>query len=108
MQNFPAAIEVIQPLGSLNASNAYDFQSQMISQLKTPLCDGLVVDLGQVEFLDSAGLIALVSALKISRQLGKCFYLAAVSPSIRILFELTQLDRVFEMLESHTLEPWAA
>jgi anti-anti-sigma regulatory factor len=31
--------------------------------------------------------------------LSKQFYLCAVPPAIRIVFELTQLDRAFEMLE---------
>jgi anti-anti-sigma factor len=49
--------------------------------------------------LDSAGLIALVAALQRSRMLGKQLYLCSVPPGIRMIFELTQLDRVFEILE---------
>jgi anti-anti-sigma factor len=55
--------------------------------------------MSQVESLDSAGLIALVSALKQARQLQKRLCLFSVPPAIRILFELTQLDRAFEMVD---------
>jgi anti-anti-sigma factor len=99
MQSFSRTMSVLQPSGSLNAANVSDFQSQMIAQLQTQAAGGLVVDLSQVESLDSAGLIAFISALKTARQLGKRLCLVAVPPSIRILFELTQLDNAFDLME---------
>jgi anti-anti-sigma factor len=59
----------------------------------------LLVDMSQVESLDSAGLLALVSTLTLAQQIDKQFALCHVSASIRIIFELTQLDRVFEIFE---------
>jgi anti-anti-sigma regulatory factor len=44
--------------------------------------------------------MALVSALTLAQQLGKRFSLCSVAPSIRIIFELTQLDRVFEIFDN--------
>lgn len=90
---------VVQPNGSLNASNASDFHLHLTDKIQCDHSSGLVVDMSQVESLDSAGLISLVSALKLARQLSKRFCLCAVPPSIRIVFELTQLDRAFEMVE---------
>ncbi|HEY9878302.1 MAG TPA: STAS domain-containing protein [Leptolyngbyaceae cyanobacterium] len=99
MQSLSQQIAVVQPSGSLNASNAGDFQVELTQQIQSKQATGLVVDMSQVESLDSAGLISLVSALKLARQLSKSFCLCSVPPSIRIVFELTQLDRVFEMVE---------
>ncbi|PSN18406.1 anti-anti-sigma factor [filamentous cyanobacterium CCP5] len=90
---------VLQPSGSLNASNAGDFQAQMVAQLEIQSTKGLVVDLSNLESLDSAGLIAFISALKTARYLNKRFCLVAVPPSIQILFELTQLDNAFDLVE---------
>jgi anti-anti-sigma factor len=89
----------IQAQGSLNASNAEDFQVTLLEKIQHDGATGLVVDMSQVESLDSAGLISLVAALKHARQLSKRFCLCSVPPAIRIVFELTQLDRAFEMLE---------
>ena len=50
--------------------------------------------------MDSAALMALVHGLRLAQSLGKRFSLCAVSPSIQIIFELTQLDRVFEIFDS--------
>jgi anti-anti-sigma factor len=96
---------IVQAQGSLNASNAQDFHLSLVEQIKCEQAAGLVVDMSQVESLDSAGLISLVSALKQARETSKRFCLCSVPPTIRIIFELTQLDRVFEMLEEvpHTL-----
>lgn len=105
MQTMTKAMAVVQAQGSLNASNAQDFHLSLVERIKCDKSSGLVVDMSQVESLDSAGLISLVSALKHARQLSKRFCLCSVPPTIRIIFELTQLDRVFEMVEeesSHT------
>ena len=93
------SLNVVQAKGSLNASNAKAFQVHLLDQIQQDGALGLVVDMSGVESLDSAGLISLVAALKHARQRHKSFYLCAVPPAIRIVFELTQLDRAFEMLE---------
>lgn len=90
---------VVQAQGSLNASNAPAFQTALMQQIQSDFASGLFVDMSQVESLDSAGLISLVSALKQARQLQKRFCLYSVPPAIRIVFELTQLDRAFEMVD---------
>lgn len=90
----------IEPSGHLNASNAPALQRQLTAAVSSPGCSTLLVDLSQVESLDSAGLMALVSALTKAQQLDKRFSICCVSPSIRIIFELTQLDRVFEIFEN--------
>jgi anti-sigma B factor antagonist len=99
MQIMTKSMAVIQAQGSLNASNAKALQDFMIQQLQSDLATGLFVDMSQVESLDSAGLISLVAALKQARQLQKRLCLYSVPPTIRIVFELTQLDRAFEMVD---------
>lgn len=96
-----AKITVIKPHGSFNASNGVEFKHQMIANVVRKHYNKIVlVDLEQVESLDSAGLMALVYGLKLAQSLNRRFSLCSVSPSIKIIFELTQLDRVFEMFES--------
>lgn len=91
---------VIRPQGSLNASNAVEFQRQMTTAVAQERNTILLVDMEQVESLDSAGLMALVYGLRLAQALNWRFSLCSVSPSIKIIFELTQLDRVFEIFES--------
>ncbi|HVO19968.1 MAG TPA: STAS domain-containing protein [Anaeromyxobacter sp.] len=57
----------------------------------------IVCDLGGVGFLDSAGLSALVSGLKATRERGGFLKLVGVSDQVARIFRLTMLDRVFEI-----------
>ncbi len=91
---------VICPHGAVNASNAADFQQEMARAVAQKEHSDVLVNLEQVESLDSAGLMALVSSLRLAQSLGISFNLCGVSPSIQIIFELTQLDRVFEIFEN--------
>lgn len=67
--------------------------------LKSEIGDGdlrLVMDLGRVEFIDSAGLGALISCFKMLRANGGDMKLANVPGPVRTVFEITRLLRVFD------------
>ena len=93
-------VTVIRPQGSLNATNALEFETDLTTALAQDGNTVLLLDLEQVQSLDSASLMALVSARKTAQNLGRRFSLCSISPSIRIIFELTQLDKVFEIFET--------
>lgn len=95
-------MSVVQLSGHLNASNVDALQKQLNQAVMNCEAPALLVDMSQAESLDSAGLMALVSALTLAQQTDRRFGLCGVSASIRIIFELTQLDRVFEMFENHS------
>jgi anti-sigma B factor antagonist len=90
---------VIQPNSHINAANAAELQQQLAEIISAQECSSLLVDMSRVESLDSAGLMALVSTLTLAQRLNKRFSLFGISPSVQIIFELTQLDRVFEILD---------
>ncbi|MCU0544283.1 MAG: STAS domain-containing protein [Oscillatoriaceae cyanobacterium Prado104] len=93
-------------LDQLNAATAGQFQRQLSSAISAPGVVGVAVDLAQVKFLDSAGLMALVSGLKQAKSLNRRFSLCSVCPGVRMILELSQLDRVFEICEN--VESFAA
>ena len=93
-------LTVIRPQGHLNAANAPEFGRQLTAAIAKDRPAVVLVDMEQVESLDSAGLMVLVSALSQAQQQNYQFSLCSLLPSIRIIFELTQLDRVFEIFAS--------
>jgi anti-sigma B factor antagonist len=93
-------IATIEAQGSITAANAEIFKQQLLETLVSQPASILLVDLGQVEFLDSAGLMSLVAAYRLARSLDRRLSLCSVSPSVRIVLELTQLDGTFEMYEN--------
>ena len=57
----------------------------------------LVVNLEAVPFIDSTGLATLVQGMKQCRQLGGDLRLCCLQPPVRMVFELTRLDKAFEI-----------
>jgi anti-sigma B factor antagonist len=60
----------------------------------------VVVDLAEATFLDSSALAVLVRAVKRCRMRGGDVRLSGMQPSVRLIFELTRLDRAFDMFAS--------
>ncbi len=82
-----------EPL-NLEGETSGDFKEK----IRSVIAEGhrnLVVDLGQVAFIDSSGLGALISALKVLRANKGDLALANVSGPVRSVFEITRLLRVF-------------
>jgi anti-anti-sigma factor len=62
----------------------------------------ILVDLKEVSFMDSSGLGALVTALKAVRAEGGKLCVCSINEQVRILFELTSMDRVFEIFRDQS------
>ncbi len=58
----------------------------------------ILVDFQSVTFMDSSGLGALVMALKSVRAKGGKLFLCSLNDQVRLLFELTRMDQVFNIL----------
>lgn len=60
----------------------------------------VVVNLSGVPFMDSTALGALVRGMKRSRQHAGDMYICGLQRPVRVVFELTQLDKVFKVFET--------
>ena len=54
------------------------------------------IDLTNVDFIDSSGLGALVNALNVTRKAGGDLRIAAPTEQVKLVLELTNLDRVLK------------
>lgn len=93
-------VAVLEPMGYITAANVDDFQEKLTTFVSNHPNRDYLVDMHQVEFIDSAGLMAIVSAFRLAQRLNKKLSVCCLSPSVRIIFELTQLDRALEIYES--------
>ncbi len=91
---------LLQPEGPLDLQNGKVLKEQLAG-LVPQLQDLWVIDLASVDFMDSNGLVALVTGLLAARTSGCRLVLCNVQAPVRIIFELTQLDEVFEIFESY-------
>ena len=83
----------------LDAHNSGELKDRILKILEEGGRD-LVIDLDQVQFVDSSGLGALLSGYKNASLRSSGFALAGLQPRVRSMFELTRLHRVFEIYPS--------
>ncbi len=90
-------IKVIEPTGILDGTRADEFRQEIDVALNNGV-DTLLIDLKDVTFVDSSGLGILVVILKKVRAADKRMYICSISDQVQMLFELTSMDRVFDVL----------
>ena len=62
----------------------------------------LIVDMAEVEFMDSSGLATLVGVLKWCRLNGSELRLACLTKSVRNIFEICRLETIFQIYDNRT------
>lgn len=96
-----SAIRVIQPGGILDSTRTQELRDQIDLVIEQDV-KVILVDLKEVSFMDSSGLGALVTSLKAVRAAGGKLCICSVNEQVRILFELTSMDRVFEIFRDQS------
>lgn len=89
---------VLIPEKNLAANNAAAFKEAMAPVLQTN--KRVVLNLSQLQFIDSSGLGAILSCLKKLHALNGALNLCCASKPILSLFELVRLNRVFSIYET--------
>ncbi|MBW4563027.1 MAG: STAS domain-containing protein [Mojavia pulchra JT2-VF2] len=92
-------VQVIKLGGSINAATSQDLRQNLISFIEKG-AKVVLVDFQDVTFMDSSGLGALVLAFKSLRAADIKLVLCSINEQVKILFELTSMDKVFEIFPS--------
>lgn len=93
------AFVTIVPRGKLNLVSAPPVKAR-IDDLVRSGRSHVVVDLGEVEFVDSSGLGALIGGLKAARQAGGDLRIARAGTQVMAVLKLTNLDRILAPFDS--------
>ena len=94
------AVLTARPEGPhLDVGTAEAFKAQVAAVMagKRNLPDRLILDLGSITHLDSAGLGALLSLLKRARRAGVRITLSRVRDEVREVLDLTLISSIFEI-----------
>lgn len=83
---------------NLDASNVRAFRDAALSMMEDR--SRVVLDLTGVRFVDSSGLGALISCLRQANGAKGDFRLCEMSSTVRALFELMRMHRVFSIHET--------
>ncbi|MBW4563533.1 MAG: STAS domain-containing protein [Mojavia pulchra JT2-VF2] len=91
---------LFKPQGSIDLQGGIALSDEMAKVVPQPH-QLWVIDLADVDFMDSSGLVSLVKGLKAARQSGCRLVLCNVQAPVRLVLELTQLDSVFEIFPTY-------
>ena len=86
------------PGEQLDASNAKDFKRDVAPVINR--VSKVVFDLGQLHFVDSSGLGAMLSCLRQVNSAGGELKLCGLSKPVRALFELVRMHRIFDICDT--------
>jgi anti-sigma B factor antagonist len=97
-----AKIKTFRPTGIFDNIKVLEFRDDLIRSMTDEGYKEVLLDFSGITFMDSAGLGSLVLLLKMVRSHSGTMYLCNVNEQIQMLFELTNMDRVFEIFGTHT------
>jgi anti-sigma B factor antagonist len=82
----------------IDASSAADFKGQLVTWIQGGNTR-ILLDLSFIEFIDSSGLGAIISLLKLLAGKGD-ICLCSIREQVMSLFKLTRMDRIFRIYPS--------
>ena len=77
-----------------------DFKENFLRLIESNVSRNFILDFSKVEFVDSSFIGALVSGLKKITNMKGDLKLVGLQPSVRVMFELTRLNKVFEIFDN--------
>jgi anti-sigma B factor antagonist len=97
IKTMSSIVKIVQPSGILDGVSVNQLRRE-ISDIVESGATIVLVDFQDVTFMNSSGLGALVSTLKVVRSAGAELFLCSLSDQVKIIFQLTKMDRVFKTL----------
>lgn len=92
-------VSVVTLIGNhLDASNHETFMQDMTALIEEN--PNMLVDIGELQALDSSGLGAFAYCMRTSRDAGGRFAICQPSPRVKVTFELVHIDRIIGVYES--------
>lgn len=85
---------VFKPVGEIDIYTSSVFKEEIVKSFEERKAD-LVIDGRQLDYIDSTGLGALISLLKMLQDTEYKIYIDNIRPNIRKLFDITELDKLF-------------
>lgn len=91
------SISIFEPEGIIDSAGG-DRIRQNVSDCLDAGASTILIDFEKITFMDSSGLGAMVTTFKNVKAKGATLYLCTLSDQIKIIMEITRLDKVFSIL----------
>ncbi|MEB3226305.1 MAG: STAS domain-containing protein [Synechococcus sp.] len=93
---------ILRPNHALTANNLKDFWRSLHGAIHHEIQADILVDLEQVEFIDSTAAAILSQGTKLAESYGKCLGCCGVNSQVRMVLELTQMEQFVRIFDSET------
>ncbi|NEP12267.1 MAG: STAS domain-containing protein [Symploca sp. SIO2C1] len=90
---------VLAPVGRLDITTAWQFRLKL-QECISKLSRHVVINLSEVNFIDSSGLTSLVAGMRDADKIKGSFRICNVHPEAKLVFEVTMMDSVFEIFDT--------
>ncbi len=90
---------VLLPTGRLDITTAPQFRLKLQDCI-TQLSPHIVVNLANIDFIDSSGLTTLVAGMRDARDAKGSFRICSIHQQAKLVFEVTMMDSVFEIFDT--------
>ena len=81
--------------GEIDLHNSPELRTAVLEVLLKPNPKKLILNLGQVPYMDSSAIAVLVEALQKVRRTGGKIFLTDLQPRVKGLLEIARLDSIF-------------
>jgi anti-sigma B factor antagonist len=86
--------------GDVDLATSPELRKALLHELREARVPRVVLNLKAVRYMDSSGVASLVEGLKVSRDLGARLILYGLNTTVREVFQLSKLVKVFEIYEN--------
>ncbi|HCI29009.1 MAG TPA: STAS domain-containing protein [Fervidobacterium sp.] len=86
--------------GEIDAYHSGEVKKFLKDAINETKLSKIVLDMSEVNYIDSAGLGSLVALYKDARMAEKELVLACLKQTVMRIFEMTRLDRVFKIVQT--------
>ncbi len=99
IENPSDGVSVLVPTSDIDMSRSPELRSSIKNELK-PGMNRMIIDLSEVQYMDSSGLATLVEAMRLAKKDSITLHLASMTEKVRAIFEIARLDAFFSIKDS--------
>ena len=93
--------KILEPTGLIDNAGGTQLRRE-VSELLDADIEAILIDFANISFMDSSGLGAIVTILQRVRTKGANLYLCSLNDQVKMIIELTKMDKVFDILPDRT------
>jgi anti-sigma B factor antagonist len=89
---------IVDVAGDIDMATSPNFRKALLDSLKK--ASRLIVNLKEVQYVDSSGIASLVEVLKAAQGTGRRLVLVGLNDAVREVLRLTRLSKIFEIRDT--------